>query len=241
VKSGGNDARAKRPERYSPTRRFAQEREGQLFAAPVHLQLLLHGLQRVGADGHVGGPVGAEDQQPRGVGSPREHRQHVGRARVAPVQVLQEEDERAIRAHRIERLDDLAEHALAGRSGRPSLHRLQLVVGEQGRQLREPRRRILLEDPDERLPSRLATQAPERLEHRQIRLGGAVLLDALAAADAEPVGVAELGEERVDQRGLPDPGLAGHEDQLACAVDRGREERVQPRQLGGAPHERRGR
>ena len=52
------------------------------------------------------------------------------------------------------------------------------------------------------------------------------------------VAVAELREERLDQRRLPDPRLAGHEDELSPPVERRREQRVQPRELGVAADQR---
>ena len=58
--------------------------------------------------------------------------------------------ERRLRAEGVERLDQLPQHPLARRPLRPPLHRLEIVVAQQRRQLREPRRRVLLQDANER-------------------------------------------------------------------------------------------
>ena len=95
------------------------------------------------------------------------------------------------------------------------MYRLQILIAEERRQLHEPGRRVLLEDPHDLIATGLAAEAPQRLEHRQIGLAGAVLLHALSPADAQQVRAVDPREKRVDQRRLADPRLAGHEDELS--------------------------
>jgi hypothetical protein len=100
------------------------------------------------------------------------------------VQVLQQQDERRLRGQGVEGLDQLAQHPLARRPLRAPLHGLELGVVEEGGELRQPRGRALLQDAEERVAPRLPAHPAEGLEDREIRLGRAVLLDALPAADA---------------------------------------------------------
>src|SRR5262249_50509182 len=137
-------------------------------------------------------------------------------------------------AESIERLDQLAEHPLPRRPFRAPLHPFELVVGQQRRQLREPCRRVLLQDADERVAARLASHASDRLEHRKIRLARTILLNALPPPDTDALHVPELRKERFDERRLPDPGFTRHEDEPSLAADCRPEEPVQLRELGVA-------
>ena len=56
------------------------------------------------------------------------------------------QDERRVAVRTSSAFDQLSQHPLARRPLRPALHGLQLLVGQQRRQLREPGRRVLLED-----------------------------------------------------------------------------------------------
>jgi hypothetical protein len=205
------------------------------------VELSLYGLERMRIARQVGRPIGPDDEQTRGVAPSGDHREQIDGAGVAPVQILQDEHERCFDGEGVERLDQLTEHALARRRLSAPPHRFQILVGEERGQLREPGGCVLLQDPHERVLRTLSPHAPKRLQHRQIRLAGAVLLDALPAADAEPVRIAELGEERLHQGGLADPRLAGDEHDLSPAVGRRREDLVQSRELAIAADQRHGR
>src|SRR5262252_466466 len=61
----------------------------------------------------VGGPIAADDEQTCRRDALREVREHVDRGEVAPVQILDDEDQRLIRCERLERLAELAQHAIA--------------------------------------------------------------------------------------------------------------------------------
>ncbi len=100
------------------------------------------------------------------------------------MQVFEEQDERRATGEHVERFHQLAQHPVARRPLRPALHGLQIAVGHERRQLRQPRRRVLREELHQRVASGLSAQSSERLEHGQIGLAGAVLLHALAPPDA---------------------------------------------------------
>ena len=217
----------------------AQEFERQLLAVPVHLELLLDGLQRMRRARHIRRPVRSQDQQTRRVPTPGQHAQQIDRGRVAPVQVFQYQHERRVTRHRLERLHQLPQHSLSRRALRAPLYRLHVVVRQQPRQLRQPCRRMLPEDLNQRFAPHPSPQTPERLEHRQVGLARAVLLHALAAADTERAALADLRQQRLHQRRLADPRLPCHEHQLPLPVERLIQPIPQPPQLRVSTHQRR--
>ena len=80
-------------------------------------------------------------------------------------------------------------------------------------------------------PHLRAAEAPERVEHGQVRLGDAVLLGALPARHEH---VAGRRQERVDQRRLARPRLAGHDDDLALPARADLEVALQAAEVGCA-------
>ena len=124
----------------------------------------------------------------------------------------------ASRVRVVQRLHQLAQHPVARGPLRPALHRLHVAVAQQPRQLLQPGRRMLLEHLDQLFAAGRSPQSSQRFQHRQIRFPGAVLLHALPAADAQRLRSADLGQERLDQRGLADPRLPGHEHELPLAA-----------------------
>ena len=92
---------------------------------------------------------------------------------------------------------------------------LSSVVGDEPRQLEEPARRPLGENGD-RLPAFGAAGKPfERIEQRRVRLAGLARVTLRARDEDPPLG--EAAQERMHERRLPDPGLAGDEDDLPPA------------------------
>ena len=221
--------------------RRAQEGERHLLAMPVHLQFLLHGSQRVRTGRDIGRPVRPEDEQPRRFAPAGQPRQQVDRGRVAPVQVFQEQDEGRVGAQGVQGLHQLPQHPVARGPLRSALHGLEIRVGQQRRQLGQPGRRMLLEDPHHLFAPGRTTQSSERLEQRQVGFAGAVELHALPTTDAQRLVAVDLREKLFHQRCLADPRLPGHEDQLPPAIHGPLEERVKLRELGRSPHQAQGR
>jgi hypothetical protein len=156
------------------------------------------------------------------------------------VQVFQNQDDRRVVAEHVERFDQLSQHPLARRPLGAPLHGVQLLVGQQRRQLHEPGRRVLREDLHQPFAPGLAAPSRQGLEHRKVGFAGAVLLHALAARDTRSVPDRDLRQERLDQSGLADPWLAGDEHELALAIDRARQPGMEPCELGHTPHQKRG-
>ena len=186
---------------------------------------------------HVGRPVGSEHEQPRGLAPAGQAGQQVDGGRVAPVQVFQDEHEKLVGAQGVEGVEQLTEHPVTRGPLRSTLHGFEVFVHQQRRQLHEPGRRELPEDVDNAVAGR-PPQSTERLQHRQIRLAGAVLFDALPARDANRPVAADPRQERLHQRGLADPRLAGDEHELPLAVRRAVQRCVEPRDFGLPPRQR---
>ena len=96
----------------------------------------------------------------------------------------------------------------------------------------DPGRSALGEHRDELLAAGLAAHPVESLEHRHVGLAGTVLLDALAAGDADSFVLRRPGEKRFDERGLAEAGVTGHEHDAAPAAEHVVEEAVEALELG---------
>jgi hypothetical protein len=60
-------------------------------------------------------------------------------------------------------------------------------------------------------------QAMQRVEHRQVRLAPAAMLDALPASNPGRLAVRRLTQKRFENRGFTDARLSVEEDDLARA------------------------
>src|SRR5580765_5103518 len=85
---------------------------------------------------------------------------------------------------------------------------------------------------------RLATEASEPFEHRHERLSGPVLLDALASGEPDGSACSRPLQERLDEGGLSDPGIAGDADDLEVTGDGTLEMAVESLQLRVATDDR---
>ena len=115
-------------------------------------------------------------------------------------------------ADRLEGLEHLPEHPQGRGSDQAALNRLELVVGEEPRHLCEPGRCLPGEQRDEMLAARLAGESAERLQHGQVRLSRATVLDALAVSDERLRRRAGSRRQVLDDGRLADPRFAGDED-----------------------------
>ena len=106
-------------------------------------------------------------------------RQQVQRGIVAPVQILQHQQERAADRQHLDRLGQLPQHALLGGPHDPALHRLERRRTEQRGHLGQPRGGLLLQHRQERRALGFSTQPAQRLQDRQVGFAPAVVLDTL--------------------------------------------------------------
>ena len=165
----------------------------------------------------VASSVRANDEQTRGFLSSSERIEEVDGRRIAPMQVLEDEDERELVADRLEGLEHLPEHPQGGGSDQAPLNRLELVVGKEPRHLCEPGRCLPGEQGDEMLTARLAGKSAKRLQHGQVRLSRATVLDALAVSDERLSRRAGSRRQVLDDGRLADPRFAGDEDKSSRA------------------------
>src|SRR5207249_3682110 len=99
---------------------------------------------------------------------------------VAPVQVLEHDNERPLASERLECPGELTKHPLAVRARHAARERLRAGGVEESGHLQEPARRPALERGDDLAPVGLGAEAIEQVEQRQVRLAPAAELDALA-------------------------------------------------------------
>jgi hypothetical protein len=203
-------------------RRDVSEREQlerDLVALPVRLQLLLDGVEGMVVYDRVGRPEAADHHETCRLAPPGETCEQVDGGTVAPLEVLEHDYEGMPACEHLERVGELAEHAGRSRCDRRTPARARSVVRLDRRQLRHPRGRVAPEDLAELGSAVVAHEPADRFEDRQIRLALPVLIEALAPRDAGAPLPLDAPDEAVDQGGLPDSGLAGHEDELSGAPE----------------------
>jgi hypothetical protein len=149
------------------------------------------------------------------------------------VQVLQAHDQGPVGGDGLQGLGDLAQHPLPGAAQGPPCHRLPVDGLQQRRHLDQPGGGDPAQQPDHLAV--LAAQPGEGVEDRQVGLGRTALLQALAAGHGGPAVASRPAAERLDQRGLADAGLAGHERHLGPAGRGLTEQPGEPFQLQPAP------
>ena len=110
---GGRSAPpAHRSARYCATSAGREQLQGQLHRLAVQHQLLLDRLQGMRTQQHLDGPIGAQNEQPGGIPPAGQIRQQVQRGKVAPVQILEHQQQRAADGEHLDRLGQLPQHAL---------------------------------------------------------------------------------------------------------------------------------
>ena len=213
-------------------RGLGERAQGELPAEPVELQLFLDRGQWMLTGLH--GSIRAEHDEPRPLRAPAEEGQPVERRHVAPVQVLEPQDHRRLRGERVHGLGQLAEHPLARGGLRPRWSTLSSPG---------PTRDGIWTIQVGAYCARAGTAASrsgsrqsrvERIEDWQVGFSRAVVVDALAAADADGGGGGDLAEERLHHRRLADPRLAGDEDDLPLALPRRGQPPVELLELPGS-------
>ena len=216
----------------------AQILERDLPALTVHAQRRHDVGERVVEHRRLRRPIGTQEHDSRPLGPLREHRYEIHRALVAPVQVLQDQYQRAIDGDRLHQARELTQHAVGRRVDVPAPG-LSRVGGRVKRgHPRQPARSDGAQRGEQPVSGRSVAQPLQGLQGRHVGLPLAVLLHALAIADQDAVGRRpQRVQERLDDRGLADAGFALHEHHLALAGGRGLEDGPERRELGVAAHQ----
>ena len=188
---------------------------------------------------HLDGPIGPQNEQPRGAQPAGQIRQQVQRGIVAPVQILQHQQERAADRQHLDRLGQLPQHALLGGPHDPALHRLERRRTEQRGHLGEPRGGLLFQHRQQRRSLGFSTQPAQRLQDRQVGFARAVVLDTLPARQPHIPRARGLLHKGIDHGRLAQPWLAGQKHGLPGPLPDALEPLVQVGELPLASHEQR--
>ena len=205
-------------------RRRAEQRQCQALGPPPRLELARELEDGALGQGGLDGAIGGDQEQPSGLPPPGDQREQVHGRRVAPVEILENEDEGGVGGQRLDQLRHLAQHALSRGPDELALQRVPVARVEEPRHFHEPGGRVSTQERDEPIGRASAAEPGERVQHREIRLARAVRLDALPLRNPH----ARIGrhalEEGIDDRRLAHARLTRQERDLASASPR----RVEP-------------
>jgi hypothetical protein len=95
--------------------RSLQVVESDLGSETVDTQIFLEDLERIAGRDHVRRPEGADDEEPRSSTASCQRRDHVQCREIDPVEILEDQGDRATQRRRLERLAELADHPVARR------------------------------------------------------------------------------------------------------------------------------
>jgi hypothetical protein len=151
-------------------------------------------------------PIRREDQDARRLGVQCQRREQIDGRRVAPVKVVEPQDQRTLGGERHGGVAQLAHHPLAIRAPAAHAQTLALRRRQQRRHVRDPRRRVPAEHGDDAIGAGAVAHHAERLQDRKIRLTGSVVLDALPPPAAELVASGGTTQELRTRVVLPIPG-----------------------------------
>ena len=149
------------------------------------------------------------------------------------MQVLGDEEQRAVRGAALEQLAHFAQHAGLACAGELAAQQLAFGRGREPRQVQQPGRRDCAHPFGD--GGIAAAERRKRFEHRQIGLACAILLDALSVGAMH---LADVGHEALDERGLSYAGLARDPHNLAPALRGEPPRRAQALEHVGAPDDR---
>ena len=186
------------------------------------LQLAANPEKRMLREGHVGCAVAEHDHEPQIRQPAGQVVEDVDRRHICPVQVVDEEHQRAQPRDLLQQRAELALHALL-RSDRRALAQLseRCRVGRIRGHLHVPRRCERLDQRIERGPVASVHEAVEHLEHRQERLGPCEAFGTPAAGNRRMLAAPwQFQQEVLDETRLADARLsADPDDQPASALD----------------------
>ena len=203
--------------------RLAQEREGDVLALAPHPQLLNERAQGMRLHDDIHRAIAADHQKARCFLAARQHAEQVEGRIVAPVEILDHQQERGRGGQCLDGFRHLTQHALLGDPEQLAAQRLAIAAVFQPRQLHQPGGGVGLEYADHALGPGFAQQSSKRLEDRQIRLRRPVVLEAGAARNQQIRIGRGASQKCVEHRGLADAGFTGEEHELTLAGEGVRE------------------
>ena len=198
--------------------RWLQVLKVDLPARAPRLQIELQRQERVLRLDQLRGPIRhhhreAHRGQPVGQISEQVHRRAVG-----PMEIVEKHHYRLQSRRLLEEGRHLALHALLRSGARLCEHpRRRRVVRRQRHDLHVPVRRDRFQHASEVAVALAAQQRVDGLEKRQVRLAAGQPLRTPPACDARFTRAGQEAEAVLDERGLPQPGLARDRDQQAVS------------------------
>ena len=157
-------------------------------------------------------------QEARRVASAHDVRQPLQGGAITPVQIFQDEHQRAGRGEHLQCLGELPQHAGGRDAAGQVLEALPVLGGEQGREVHEPARGILPQHGDKRRALGSPAQASQRLQHGEIGFPRPILVHALAVPDPDVLRGAHLGDKGLHQGRLADAGFPNNHAHLALPL-----------------------
>src|SRR5262249_20393933 len=142
--------------------RLAEKRKRNVLALLTHPELLKEGPQGMPREDDVDRTIAPDDEETRGLRATPQHPEEIERRVVAPVEVLEDKDERTLCGESLERLGHLPQHPFLRDAEQIAPERIAIVSVDEPRQLDDPGRRIALEDAER--PVGLAQQASQGLQ-----------------------------------------------------------------------------
>ncbi len=175
-------------------------------------------LGRVVQSRHLGRAIGSDEHGASALGPLREDGHEIHRAAIAPVQVLQDENDGTLDRNRLQQPRELAGHSLRGCFGVPAAQPLHVRLRLERGHLSQPARGSRAKGSHQPVSHRTLAHPLQGLQHRHVGLPLAVLLDALTVSDQRVLWGSPNGVEKCfDERALADSGLSLNEDDLTLA------------------------
>src|SRR6266481_7909929 len=184
----------------------------------MNKQVLLEGLQRALRDNDVRWPIGAKEEKLRRSTTSRCRGNEIKSGRINPMEILENQNQRAFCRQSLQSVTNLTYHALARGSQDLLLQSFSLFCFYQGRKLAQPGGSTLGQSLGDSTAVRIADQLSERLEHRVVGFFSSEALDALSPSDSQIWLEGGLLMKSVDESRFSDACLSGDKDELSLAT-----------------------
>jgi hypothetical protein len=206
--------------------RSGAQLQWQFRTLPVQRQVEFERMQGMLPHKHLDRPIRPEHQEAGGYPAPRQIAHQVQRGDIAPVQILEHQDQRLLGRQGLQRLGELPQHAFACGAQHPTLHGFERGRRQQPWHLHQPGGGVLGQRRHQPLAVWPATELSQGVEDRQVRFAGAVVLDTLPPRQPQIWIVYHLRHKGIHDRGLAQPGLACDKPDLPYAAPRPRQPAV---------------
>ena len=195
---------------------LGQSIEPRFAAMSMNLQILMHSPNRMSACNGVGRAIGCEHEHGSSSITPREKRQNVKRREVTPVEILKNNDQRAIRAQNFHEIAEFAQHSFPCGPEHFLLKIRAIRLFTEMRHLEHPRWCM---SPNCLQRGRSAWAATPCHQGIDQRVKGFISPEPLHAAPTQHIHAVsgQLPDRHFDERGLTYARLACDEDDLPLA------------------------